>query len=432
MLVWANTSSAAIRSVWSNGPTRRLASCLPQISLSPSILPLALRAMARRVRLAAASTEGVRCLSDFQSAQAELAANCSLRRRCLTLVPLVTPLANAARSVSPSVLAVRVWPAADYTRVTLERSACREVLAFHGEESGAPGGRSGRVSNSQRADSPRRQGRGRPLHPCAPDAGKPGVVRLVMELKTEVRPQVFFTPVGNTAIAWCIDVYPGRPGRSAVALLEKRSLQQGLKARRQAVAARACSNRPWSSRPGEPAGGGSPGDDRARSGAWGEDPAQSAAAAAMKERDAGRTSASRRRSTPAEHAGGADARFRFLRAAAHARAEGAARAVRSFRLDPCRRLHQARCAWRFRVFVLPERASSSAARWLANKENAADLIGGVNSAPRDPMLARTLLDLSQTATINDSLKLGKAVLGELGSCRRPAQSRMSSRPASPF
>lgn len=67
------------------------------------------------------------------------------------------------------------------------------------------------------------------------------------------------------------------------------------------------------------------------------------------------------------------------------------------------------------VFVLSDRgASSSAARWLANKENAADLIGGVNINVKDPYLARTLLDLSQTATLTDSLKLGKDVLGELG------------------
>lgn len=67
------------------------------------------------------------------------------------------------------------------------------------------------------------------------------------------------------------------------------------------------------------------------------------------------------------------------------------------------------------VFVLSENgATSSAARWLAKKENAADLIGGVNIGISDPVLARTLLDLSQTATINDSMKLGKAVLGELG------------------
>ena len=67
------------------------------------------------------------------------------------------------------------------------------------------------------------------------------------------------------------------------------------------------------------------------------------------------------------------------------------------------------------VFVLSDHgASSSAARWLANKENAADLIGGVNLGVKDPYLARTLLDLSQTATATDSLKLGKDVLGELG------------------
>ena len=67
------------------------------------------------------------------------------------------------------------------------------------------------------------------------------------------------------------------------------------------------------------------------------------------------------------------------------------------------------------VFALSERgATSAAARHLAQKENQSDLIGGVNLGVRDPILARTLLDLSQTATINDSLKLGRAVLGELG------------------
>ncbi len=68
------------------------------------------------------------------------------------------------------------------------------------------------------------------------------------------------------------------------------------------------------------------------------------------------------------------------------------------------------------VFALSEHgATSAAARWLAKTENEADLIGGVNIAVKDPFLARTLLDLSQTATINDSLKLGKHMLTELGS-----------------
>jgi N-acetylmuramoyl-L-alanine amidase len=67
------------------------------------------------------------------------------------------------------------------------------------------------------------------------------------------------------------------------------------------------------------------------------------------------------------------------------------------------------------VFALSENgATSAAAKWLAQKENSADLIGGVDLARQDPMLARTLLDLSQTAQINDSLKVGRQVLDGIG------------------
>jgi N-acetylmuramoyl-L-alanine amidase len=63
------------------------------------------------------------------------------------------------------------------------------------------------------------------------------------------------------------------------------------------------------------------------------------------------------------------------------------------------------------VFALSEHgATSAAAKWLAQRENAADLIGGVDLDNRDPVLARTLLDLSQTAQINDSLRAGAFVL----------------------
>lgn len=71
------------------------------------------------------------------------------------------------------------------------------------------------------------------------------------------------------------------------------------------------------------------------------------------------------------------------------------------------------------VFVLSEKgASSTAARWLADKENAADLIGGVNLKSHDKQLASVLLDLSTTAQINDSLKLGKVVLNEISSINK--------------
>ena len=66
------------------------------------------------------------------------------------------------------------------------------------------------------------------------------------------------------------------------------------------------------------------------------------------------------------------------------------------------------------VFALSERGATSAfAKFLANNANEADLIGGVSIDDKEPILARTLLDLSQSATINDSLKLGNHVLKEI-------------------
>jgi N-acetylmuramoyl-L-alanine amidase len=68
------------------------------------------------------------------------------------------------------------------------------------------------------------------------------------------------------------------------------------------------------------------------------------------------------------------------------------------------------------VFALSDRgASSSSARWLANKENAADQVGGINVKAKDAQVLKAMLDMSTTAQINDSLKLGSAMLGEIGS-----------------
>jgi N-acetylmuramoyl-L-alanine amidase len=67
------------------------------------------------------------------------------------------------------------------------------------------------------------------------------------------------------------------------------------------------------------------------------------------------------------------------------------------------------------VFALSQGgASSSAARWMAAKENKADLVGGLNIKAKDASVLRALLDMSTTAQINDSLKLGKTLLGEIG------------------
>ncbi len=68
------------------------------------------------------------------------------------------------------------------------------------------------------------------------------------------------------------------------------------------------------------------------------------------------------------------------------------------------------------VFALSQQgATSSTARWMANKENASDLIGGINIKTKDKQVAHLLLDMSTTAQINDSLRVGNSVLRNIGS-----------------
>ena len=68
------------------------------------------------------------------------------------------------------------------------------------------------------------------------------------------------------------------------------------------------------------------------------------------------------------------------------------------------------------VFALSSKgASSAAAKYMADKENSADLVGGVNVKVKDAQVLRAILDMSTTAQINDSLKLGSNLLGEIGS-----------------
>ena len=68
------------------------------------------------------------------------------------------------------------------------------------------------------------------------------------------------------------------------------------------------------------------------------------------------------------------------------------------------------------VFALSDKgATSTAARWMAARENSADQVGGVNVAQvKDPQLLRAMLDMSTTAQIKDSLKLGNEVLSRMG------------------
>lgn len=71
------------------------------------------------------------------------------------------------------------------------------------------------------------------------------------------------------------------------------------------------------------------------------------------------------------------------------------------------------------IFALSDKgATSAAARWMAKRENASDMVGGVNIKAKDSSVMRAMLDMSTTAQIKDSLKLGQAVLSHLGKVGR--------------
>ncbi|HZV54713.1 MAG TPA: N-acetylmuramoyl-L-alanine amidase [Rhodocyclaceae bacterium] len=335
-----------------------------------------------------------------------------LRYAAASLTLLVTPVGRAlatAAAALPSVLAVRVWPAADYTRVTLEhnqpiqfshmlvKDPYRLVVDLEGVEfNSVLGSLPGKIADTDPYIKLIRAGRNRP-----------GVVRLVIELKGEIRPQVFtLKPVGDYGHRLVLDLYPVDEPDPLMALLRN---DEKLGSRQEPQQARIpnSADRPDVARlvtvvldPGH--GGEDPGAV-GRGGNYEKNVTLSIARRLKAKMDA-------------------EPNMRSLLTR-----DG------DFFIPLQQRVHKARrvqadlfvsvhadafvkpTARGSSVFVLSENgASSSAARWLAQKENAADLIGGVNFGVKDQHLARTLLDLSQTATINDSLKLGKDVLGELG------------------
>ncbi|MBL8472603.1 MAG: N-acetylmuramoyl-L-alanine amidase [Rhodocyclaceae bacterium] len=366
------------------------------------------------------------------------------RRRLLqyagaALLLSVRPVAALAAGVR--VLAVRVWPASDYTRVTLEcartlvathfavKDPDRLVVDLEGVEfDSVLASLPGKILESDPYIKLIRAGRNRP-----------GVVRLVIELKQEVAPQVFtLQPVGEYGHRLVLDLYPTEPVDPLLALMEQRE-----KAAEAAIATDAPVQEARADTPPEVAQdapaearterradtravrGRSRGSqaDVARlativldPGHGGEDPG-ALGKGGSQEKDV-TLAVAKRLKTRIE----ADPNMRVLltrdsdffvplqHRVAKARRVQADLFV-SIHADAFVKPHARGSS----VFVLSERgASSAAARWLAARENSADVIGGINVDTRDPYLARTLLDLSQTATSTDSLKLAKAVLGEIG------------------
>jgi len=233
---------------------------------------------------------------------------------------------------------------------------------------------------------------------------RPGVMRVVLDLKTEVKPQVFaLKPIADYGHRLVLDLYPLVPLDPLLALYERDS--------RPAPAPRKGAG---ATLPGKP--------DVARlatividAGHGGEDPGARGRRGSLEKHIT--LTIARRLKTMIDAESGMRAvltRDGDYYLPLNARVEKA-RKVRadlfvSVHADAFVRPHARGSS----VFALSQRPTSDAARWLAKQENDSDLIGGVNLDARDPYLTQTLVDLSQTATNDHSLKLGGAVLAELG------------------
>jgi len=354
-----------------------------------------------------------------------------LRYAGATLILSVSPLAGAAVK-QPSVLSVRVWPAADYTRVTLEHDAPLKFTHFTVENPDRLVVDIEGVEFNSVLDSLARKVTNDDPYIKLLRAGryKPGVVRLVMELKSKVTPQVFeVKPVGEYGHRLVLDVYPLTPVDPLMSLVEGRKdavepLKLDAEPKPQELPTKKAEPAPAPEAPEirTTRKSGKPIVDRLVTitldpGHGGEDPG-----------------AVGRRGTYEKNVTLAVAKRLKTRIDAEPNMRAVLTRDSDFFVPLQMRVQKARRvqsdlflsihadAWvkpdarGSSVFVLSERgASSTQARLLAQRENDADLVGGVNLSAKDLFLARTLLDLSQTATISDSLKLGKYLLGELGS-----------------
>ena len=308
--------------------------------------------------------------------------------------------------------ATRLWPSPDYTRITLEGTQAvahkyfslsnpeRLVIDLEGVDAGAA---LDTLSAQLGADDPY-------ISAIRVGVNRPGVMRLVLDLKSPVKPSIFpLQPAGTYGHRLVIDLYP--PETPAVAA------GPALPA--------AAEPAPRSSRPN--------GSRYARlitvaidAGHGGEDPG-AIGASGSREKDITLALAKRlKQKIDAQENMRAvlirDGDYFVPLAARVVKARDVqADLFLSIHADAFIKPHARGSS----VFALSENgATSVAARWLAKKENEADLVGGVNVDVKDPFLKRTLIDLSQTATINDSLKLGHAVLREIGGVNTLHKSRV--------
>jgi N-acetylmuramoyl-L-alanine amidase len=360
--------------------------------------------------------------------------------RILILVFFILNAATAGPLVN--VTATRVWPAADYTRITIEASSeisqkmmvlkdpDRLVLDLEGVDLNV------NLKSLASTISPNDPY----IKQVRVGIFKPNVVRVVIDLKTQIKPNIFMLqPAGQYNHRLVLDVYPlqdpilsviakaERP-TEAPAVLENKPIETApvtaeVKPETKSIEVPAVVEVP-TEKPSEKLMTNKPATNKTGrlitiaidAGHGGEDPgARGASGSNEKDITLGIAKKLKERIDAEPNMRGVLTRDGDYFIPLHGRVVKA----RNMQADLFISVHadafirpDARGS---SVFALSEKgATSASARYLAKKENESDLIGGVSLDNKDANLARTLLDLSQTATINDSLKLGKAVLTRIG------------------
>ena len=331
------------------------------------------------------------------------------------------------------ILGVRIWPAEDYTRITLESDKAlpisqqlltnpdRLVVDVQGME-----------LNSTLKDLVAKV---KPNDPYVSQIRvgqfQPGLVRLVFDLKEPVKPQLFtLDPIAEYQYRMVLDLYPTTPPDPLMELVKSSARKESalekaneeidliaqFAAKKEAPKAPVAQAIPEVKESAPPAKHKRLITIAIDAGHGGEDPG-AIGAMGSKEKHVVLSIAKRLRDKIDN-----DAYMRpFLTrdgdyfVPLHTRVQKARRAEADLFVSIHADAFIEPRAKGASVFALSQMgASSTTARWMANKENASDLIGGINIKTQDKQVANLLLDMSTTAQIKDSLQVGQSILKQIG------------------
>lgn len=336
---------------------------------------------------------------------------------------LLLTLAAGPAAQAAGLVAVRLWPSADYTRLTLESDG--PLTARHVLEPG-PAPRLVIEVEGLALEQGLQElaGKVRPDDPHIAAVrllpGGPGATRVVLQLKQPVRPQQFsLAPVAPYQHRLVFDLHPAEPPDPLMALLRERE------------AARAAEPaRPGARPPGPPTDPASQPDAlgdfleqlkrlvvvAVDAGHGGEDPG-AIGPTGLREKDVtlsiARLLKDRLDAVPGVRAVLTRTGDYFV--PLHERVRKARRVQADLLVSVHADAFLRREARGASVYALSTTgATSVTARWMAERENAADAVGGLNvTAARDPQLLAAMLDMSTSAQIRESLGIGQTVLGQL-------------------